>query len=73
MTKVTIHRNWHVVIKIYNNVIFVIKLLITKKMFEKTLDCVLKDNTKITNIDLFQKKMIILAEGIFLQNYICQA
>lgn len=48
--------NWHSVVEIYDNVTFVMKLLIIKKTFEKILVCSLGDNCKSTNTDLFQKK-----------------
>lgn len=40
-------------VETYNNIIFVIKLLVAKKVFEKTLAHGLGDNGKITNTDLF--------------------
>lgn len=53
MTGATKHGDQHIVIKTYNNVTFVFKLLVTEKMFEKTLGCGLEDNAESTNIDLF--------------------
>lgn len=38
-----------------------VKFLVVEKMFEEILICILKDNMKNTNIDLFQKKMVALA------------
>lgn len=40
-------------IKIYNNIIIMIKFLIIEKIFEKNLNCGLKNNGNIFNIDLF--------------------
>lgn len=40
-------------------------------MLEETLDCNLRDNNKTFNTNLFQKKIAVLADNIFLQNYIC--
>ena len=40
-------------VKSYNNVTFVVKLLVAEKAFEKTLDCDSRDNTESTNMDLF--------------------
>lgn len=45
--------NWHTIVKIYNNFIFIIKFLIFEKMFKMTLDFDLKNNGKIANISLF--------------------
>lgn len=47
------HRNWYAMIEIYNDVIFVVKLLVAKKIFKKMLNYSLGDNTKTPNIDLF--------------------
>lgn len=40
-------------VETYNNTTFVIKLLIAKKIFEKTLGYDSWDNTESTNTDLF--------------------
>lgn len=53
MTRAIKYGNWHVVIEKYNNVTFVIKPLVVKKVFEKILGCDSKDNGQNTNIDLF--------------------
>lgn len=66
----TKHRNGHAIVEIYNNVTFVIKLLVTEKVFEETLSRGLGDNNKTPNIDLFFKRIKVLTRGIFLQNYI---
>lgn len=58
-------------VKTYNNIIFIIKFLIVEKTFEKIIDYGLRDNSKITNTNLFEKKIAALAKHIFLQNYIC--
>lgn len=50
-------------VEIYNNVTFVVKLLVAEQMFEETLGCDL-------DMDLFQKKIVVLAEDIYLQNHI---
>lgn len=71
MTGVTRHRNWHVVVETYNDITFVIKLLVARKVFKETLGCGSEDNGKTINTDLFQKGMAVLARAIFLQNYIC--
>lgn len=71
MIKATKHKNWHVVVETYNNIIFVVKLLIVEKAFEKILDRDSRDNVVgNTNMDLFQK-MAVLAGGVCLQNDIC--
>lgn len=59
-------------VKIYNNIIFIIKLLIAEKIFKKILSYSLKNNNKSINIDLFWKKTAVLVKNIFLQNYIYQ-
>lgn len=41
------------IIKIYNNIIFIIKFLVFKKIFKEILGYNLKDNNKSINIDLF--------------------
>lgn len=71
MTRITKHRNQHIVIKTYNNVIFILKLLIAKQGLKEILGYDLKDNGKNTNTDLFKKKTVMLVGGILLQNYIC--
>lgn len=38
------HRNWRIVVEIYNNITFIIKLLVAKKVFEEILDCGSRDN-----------------------------
>lgn len=53
MTEVTRHKNRHFVVKIYNSVIFVMKLLVVKKTFKEIPSRGLEDNGKNTNIDLF--------------------
>lgn len=70
VTGATKYRNWYTVVDIYNNVIFVIKLLIAKKIFEEILDYSLRDNNENIYIDLFPKGIIALAKGFFLRNYI---
>lgn len=72
MTKATRYGNQHAVVETYNNVTFVIKLLVVEKVFEKILGHGLRDNGKTTNMDLFQKETAALAEDILLQNYIYQ-
>ncbi len=47
------HGNRHAVVETYNDVTFVIKLLIAEKAFEETLGCGLGDNAESTNTDLF--------------------
>lgn len=59
-------------VETYNNIIFDIKLLVTKKTFEEILSHCLEDNSENTNADSFQKEIAILARGIPLQNYIYQ-
>ena len=73
VTNTTKHENRHAVVETYNNVIFVVKLLISEKAFEKILDCGSGDHAGNINTDLFQKEMVALAESIFLHNYICWA
>lgn len=68
---VTKYGNWYIVMEIYNHITFMVKLLVAKKTFEKTLGCDSEDNAENTNTDLFQKGIAVLAKGIFLQNYIC--
>ena len=53
MSGTTKHGNRQNVIEIYNNVIFVVKLLIDKKAFKKTLGCGSKNNGETSNKDLF--------------------
>lgn len=53
MTKATKYRIEHAMIKIYNNVTFVIKLLVVEKTFEKILGHGSENNGKSTNMDLF--------------------
>ncbi len=47
------------------------KLLVDEKAFEEILGCGSEDNAESTNTDLFWKRIAVLAEGIFFQNYIC--
>lgn len=60
------HGNRHTVIEIYNNVTFVVKLLVAEKAFEETLGHDSGDNGKTPNTDSFQKEMATLTGGIFL-------
>lgn len=53
MTGVTKHGNWYTIIKTYNDVTFLIKLLIVEKTFEEILDRGLEDNAENTDMDLF--------------------
>ncbi len=53
MTGATKHGNWHAVVEIYNNITFVVKLLVAEKAFEETLGCGLGDNAENINTDLF--------------------
>lgn len=53
MASATKHRNWHVLVETYNNVTFMVKLLIAEKAFKKTLGHGSKNNMENTNIDLF--------------------
>ncbi len=73
VTGATKHGNRHAVVEIYNDVTFVVKLLVAEKAFEETLGCGSEDNAESTNTDLFRKGTAALAGGILLQNYICQA
>ncbi len=70
---VTKYRNRHAVVETYNDVTFVVKLLVAEKAFEETLGHGSGDNAESINTDLFQKGTAVLAEGIPLQNYICRA
>ncbi len=70
MTGVTKHRNRHAVVETYNDVTFVVKLLVAEKAFEETLGRGSKDNAESTNIDLFRKETAALVGSILLQNYI---
>lgn len=67
----TRHGNRQIVVETYNNVTFVVKLVIAEKAFKTTLGRTLGDNGKTFNMDLFRKETAELAKGIFLQNYIC--
>lgn len=49
----TRYRNWHIVIKTYNDITYVIKFLVAEKIFKKTLGYGYKNNSKTINIDLF--------------------
>ncbi len=62
----TKHKNQHAIIKIYNDIIFMVKFFVAKKVFEKTLGCDSKDNVENTNTDLFPNRITALAGGIFL-------
>ncbi len=73
MTGAIKYRNRHIVVETYNDVTFIINLLVAEKAFEKTLGHDSGDNAENTNTDLFQKGTAALAGGIPLQNYICQA
>ncbi len=73
VTDTTNYGNWHVIVEIYNDITFMVKLLVAEKVFEETLACDLGNNIKSTNTDLFQKGTTVLARSIFLQNYICRA
>ena len=53
VTKVIRYRNQHAVIKIYNYVIFVVKFLITEKIFKQIFIYDLRDNGKTPNTNLF--------------------
>lgn len=66
------HGNWYAIIEIYNNVTFVVKLLVIEKAFKKILSCGSKNNGGSINIDLFQKRTAALAKIFFFKNYICQ-
>ncbi len=72
VTGITKHGNWHAMVEIYNDVTFVVKLLVAEKAFEEILDCGSEYNVESTNTDLFQKGTAALVEGIPLQNYICR-
>lgn len=69
--RITKYKNEYIIIEIYNNIIFMIKFLVTIKIFDKIPNCNLENNNKSTNIDLFQKRSIVGVENTFLQNYIC--
>lgn len=58
-------------IETYNNVTFMVRLLLAKKMYEKTLGYDLEDNSKSTNMNLFSKRIAMLVRGISLKNNIC--
>ena len=53
MTSAIKHGNRHAMIATYNDVIFVVKLLVVEKMFEETLGCDFRDNAESTNTNLF--------------------
>ena len=55
MTDTTRYRNRYVGAKIYNNVTFMVKLLVAKKALKKILDYISENNGKIYNTDLFRK------------------
>ncbi len=71
VTGATKHGNRHAVVETYDNVTFVVKLLVAEKAFEKKLGCGSGDNAESTNTNLFQKRTAALVGGILLQNYIC--
>ncbi|MCJ1346580.1 hypothetical protein MMC31_004798 [Peltigera leucophlebia] len=73
MTGATRHENRHSVVETYNDVTFVVKLLVAEKTFKETLSRGSGNNGENTNIDLFQKGTAALAGGIPLQNYIRRA
>ncbi len=51
---ITKHGNWHAMVKTYDNVTFVVKLLIAEKAFEETLGHGLGDN--VESIWIYFKK-----------------
>ncbi len=53
VTSATKNENRHVVIETYNNVTFMVKLLVAEKAFEEILGRSSGDNVESTNIDLF--------------------
>lgn len=59
-------------IETYNDITFIIKLLVTKKIFEEILGRDSRDNGKNSNTNIFQKGITTLEGGISLQNYIHQ-
>ncbi len=73
VTGATKHGNRHAMVETYNDVTFVIKLLVVEKAFEETLGRISRDNAESTNTDLFRKGTAALARGIPLQNYIRRA
>ncbi len=70
MTGITKHGNRHAVVETYNNVTFVVKVLVAEKTSEEILGRGLRDNVESINMDLFRKGTAALAGGIPLQNYI---
>lgn len=52
-TKISRHDNCNFIVKIYNNVIFIIKFLKVKKIFEKIPDYCLEDKSESSNINIF--------------------
>lgn len=73
MTRAIRHKNWHSVAETYNDVTFIVKLLVAKNSFKKILGHSSGDNGKSTNTNLFWKKTAALAKSILLQNYISWA
>ncbi len=53
ITGVTKHRNRHAMVETYNNITFMVKLLIAEKEFEETLGYGLKNDAESTNTNLF--------------------
>ena len=64
------HRNWYAIVERYNDIIFVVKLLVAEKVFEKTLGCDLGDNAESTNTDLFHKGTAVLVGAFFAKLYL---
>ncbi len=58
------HGNWYAMVEIYNNVTFVVKLLVAKKAFEEILGRGPGNNIESTNTDLFWKGTAALERGI---------
>lgn len=69
--KITKYKNQDIIKEIYNDIIFIVKLFIIEKIFKRTLNYDLKDNSKSIYMNLFYNGMVVLIRAIILQNKIC--
>lgn len=70
MINITKYKNCHVLVKIYNNVTFMVKLLVNKKAFEEILGYSSGNNAKNTNMNLFQKNSSTNSRHSFARLYL---
>lgn len=72
ITRATRYKNWHSIIKIYKDIIFVIKFLVAKIIFKKILSHNLRDNGKNikTDFNILKKNDNTKWQEIFLYKII---